>query len=62
MIFSELFPLYSDFFTSGAMGDALVTDVLGIPAGLFVLLLSVVAVGAFYVTGIIEKRVNNPKS
>lgn len=62
LIFSELFPLYSDFFTSGAMGDALVTDVLGIPAGLFVLLLSVVAVGAFYVTGIIEKRVNNPKS
>ena len=62
LIFSELFPLYSDFFTSGAMGDALVTDVLGIHAGLFVLLLSVVAVGAFYVTGIIEKRVNNPKS
>ena len=62
LIFSELFPLYSDFFTSGAMGDALVTDVLGIPAGLFVLLISVVAVGAFYVTGIIEKRVNNPKS
>ncbi len=62
LIFSELFPLYSDFFTSGAMGDALVTDVLGIPAGLFVLLLTIVAVGAFYVTGIIEKRVNNPKS
>lgn len=62
LIFSELFPLYSDFFTSGAMGDALVTDILGIPAGLFVLLLTIVAVGAFYVTGIIEKRVNNPKS
>lgn len=62
LIFSELFPLYSDFFTSGSMGDALVTDVLGIPAGLFVLLLTLVAVGAFYVTGIIEKRVNNPKS
>ncbi|MCE1166615.1 MAG: YeeE/YedE family protein [Sphingobacteriia bacterium] len=62
LIFSELFPLYSDFFTSGAMGNILVTDVLGIPAGLFVLLLTIVAVGAFYVTGIIEKRVNNPKS
>ncbi|HEY9165947.1 MAG TPA: YeeE/YedE thiosulfate transporter family protein [Candidatus Kryptonia bacterium] len=56
--FGELFPLYSNFFGSTSMGPVKVFDSLGISQGLFALILIVVAVGAFTVTTLIERRVD----
>jgi hypothetical protein len=58
LVFGELFPLYNDFYASGAMGPLKVSDALGIPQGVFAMLLILVAVGAFAVTTRIEKMVN----
>lgn len=56
--FGEAYPLYAEFFDSTALGPITVFDSLGISQGLFAFLLIVVAVGAFAVTTIIERRVN----
>lgn len=57
-VFGELFPLYDRFYASGALGPVKVFDSLGMSQGTFVLLLIIVAVGAFTATTWIEKRVN----
>jgi uncharacterized protein len=56
--FGELFPLYSTFYDSTFLGPIRVFDSLGMSQGLFAFLLIAVAVGAFAVTTLIEKRVN----
>jgi uncharacterized membrane protein YedE/YeeE len=56
-LFSEAFPLFEKIYYGGAMGNSMVNEVLGISKGLFALILIVVAIGAFIVTTIIEKRV-----
>ncbi len=56
-LFGEGFPLYEKFYTSGNMGNATVTDVLGISAQWFTVILTVVALVAFWVTAEIEKKV-----
>ena len=56
--FGELYPLYDRFYASGALGPIKVFDSLGMSQGTFVLLLILVAVGAFTATTWIEKRVN----
>ncbi|WP_346855363.1 YeeE/YedE thiosulfate transporter family protein [uncultured Draconibacterium sp.] len=55
--FSLGYPLFGDFFTSGAMGNVTLTDVTGIPAHWFALAFTVVALAAFWGTMFIEKRV-----
>ncbi|WP_346858766.1 YeeE/YedE thiosulfate transporter family protein [uncultured Draconibacterium sp.] len=55
--FSLAYPLFGDFFTSGAMGNVTLTDVTGIPAHWFALAFTVVALAAFWGTMFIEKRV-----
>ncbi len=45
--FAELFPLLKHFYMSGEMGAVKVFDSLGLPMGLFVLLITVVAALAF---------------
>ena len=57
-IYGELFPLYSNFYESTSLGPIKVFDSLGISQGLFAFLLIAVAVGAFAVTTLIEKRVS----
>lgn len=57
-VFGELFPLYDGFYASGALGPIKVFDSLGMSQGTFVLLLILVAVGAFTATTWIEKRIN----
>jgi uncharacterized membrane protein YedE/YeeE len=57
LIFGEAFPLYSDFYTSGNMGNVTVTDVLGISPQMFTVILTVVALAAFWFTATIEKKV-----
>jgi len=56
--FGELFPLYSAFYDSTSLGPIKVFDSLGMSQGLFAFLLIAIAVGAFAVTTLIEKRVN----
>ena len=57
-LYGELFPLYSNFYESTSLGPIKVFDSLGISQGLFAFFLIAVAVGAFAVTTLIEKRVN----
>jgi len=57
--FGEMFPLYKDFFNTTALGPAKVFDSLGISGGLFAFILIAVAVLAFAVTTIIERKVNS---
>jgi len=56
--FGEFFPLYDKFFASTSLGPIKVFDSLGISQGLFAFILILVAVIAFAITTIIEKRVN----
>ncbi|HUI30953.1 MAG TPA: YeeE/YedE thiosulfate transporter family protein [Candidatus Acidoferrales bacterium] len=56
--FGELFPLYDKFFDSTFLGPTKIFDSLGVSQGLFTFILIAVAVGAFAITTIIEKRVN----
>lgn len=57
-LFGELYPLYDVFFDSTSLGSIKVFASLGISQGLFAFLLIAVAIGAFAVTTMIEKRVN----
>jgi hypothetical protein len=56
--FGELFPLYANFYDSTSLGSIKVFDSLGMSQGLFAFLLIAMAVGAFAVTTLIEKRVD----
>lgn len=56
-IFSEAFPLFSDFYYSDKLGNVTITDVLGISAEVFTLIMVVVGLTAFWLTWLIEKRV-----
>lgn len=56
-IFSEAFPLFSDFYYSDNLGNVTVTDVLGVSDEVFTLIMVVVGLAAFWATWIIEKRV-----
>ena len=56
--FGELYPVYEKFYESSSLGALKVFDSLGISQGLFAFLLIVMAVFAFTVTSIIEKRVD----
>ncbi len=56
--FGELYPLYHTFYESTALGPIKVFDSLDISQGLFAFILIAVAVGAFTITTMIEKRTN----
>jgi YeeE/YedE family (DUF395)./Rhodanese-like domain. len=56
--FGELYPLYHVFYESTALGPIKIFDSLGISQGLFAFILIAVAVGAFTITTVIEKRAN----
>lgn len=57
-VFGELYPLYKNFYDWTSLGPVKIFDSLGIPQGQFAFLLIAVAVAAFVVTTIIERRVN----
>ncbi|MFA5404602.1 MAG: YeeE/YedE thiosulfate transporter family protein [Ignavibacteria bacterium] len=58
LIFAEGYPLFENLYLSDAWGNVRVFDSLGMSQSLFAFLLTVVAVGAFWVTTFIEKKVN----
>lgn len=55
--FSLAFPLYSEFYNSGDMGNVTLMDVTGLSSQWFAFGFVVVALTAFWVTMLIEKRV-----
>ncbi len=56
-IFSEAFPLFENFYYEGGLGSITLGEVFGISNQLVSLIFVVVAIVAFYVTWLIEKRV-----
>lgn len=57
LAFAEAFPLYDRFYEATSLGSIKVFESLGLPEGVFALLLICGAVVAFYVTTLIERRV-----
>ena len=60
--FGELFPFYDQFYASTSLGAIKVFDSLGISQGVFAFILIAVAVGAFFATTLIERRVNKQEA
>ncbi len=62
-IFDMAYPLYKDFYTSGAKGSAMIYEDLGMSKGWFMLLFVVFGVIAFAATAVIQRKVakNNSK-
>jgi len=58
MLFAEGYPLLEHLYKADAWGNVRVFESLGMSQSLFAFLLTVVAVGAFWATTLIEKRVN----
>lgn len=56
-IFGELYPLFEKFYIAGNLGNVTITEYLGIQPGIFILGLTLVALVAFYVTALIQKKV-----
>lgn len=56
-IFSEAFPLFENYYYSGYLGNVTLSDVTGIPAPWFAFAFTIIALAAFWITMIIEKRV-----
>lgn len=56
-IFSETFPLFESFYYEGSMGRITIGEFFGISNQLVTLLFIVIALVAFYITWLIEKRV-----
>ncbi len=57
LFFAEAYPLFSGFVNSTAHGSLKLSDTFGISDGLLVLIVTVVAIVAFIVTDIIERKV-----
>lgn len=58
MLFAEGYPFLEHLYKSDAWGNVRVFESLGMSQALFAFLLTVVAVGAFWATTLVEKRVN----
>ena len=56
-IFSEAFPLFENFYTANDLGPITIGEMFGISNELVAFLFVIIAIVAFYVTWLIEKRV-----
>lgn len=56
-LFSEAFPLFEDFYYGEGLGSITIGEVFGISNQLFSFIFVIVAIVAFYVTWLIEKKV-----
>ncbi len=61
-LFSEFFPAISGLYEQSSMGPVKVYEVLGLSRSLFVFLLVIVALAAFILTSMIEKKVKKIES
>jgi rhodanese-related sulfurtransferase len=58
LIFAEGYPLFEDFYKSGYWGNVRIFETFNMSQALFAFILTLVAVGAFWFTAIIENKVN----
>jgi rhodanese-related sulfurtransferase len=58
MVFAEGYPMFEHLYMSNAWGNVRVFETLGMSQSLFAFLLTVVAVGVFWATTFVEKKVN----
>jgi len=56
-LFSEFFPLYENFYTENFLGNITIGEMLGVSNEIVAFAFVVVAIIAFYVTWLIEKKV-----
>ena len=59
LVFAWTFPAIQDFYTSSYMGRLMLSDVLGIPKGVMVLVVVVMAFGAFALTHFVDRKMGN---
>jgi len=59
VVFAFAFPLVEGFYNSGSMGRLLLPDALGVPAGVVVLGVVVMALGAFALTHVLDRKLGN---
>ncbi|HVO73845.1 MAG TPA: YeeE/YedE thiosulfate transporter family protein [Ignavibacteriaceae bacterium] len=57
-IFAEGYPIFESFYKAEFWGSPRLFDTLGISQGLYAFLLTAMAIGAFWITTLIENRVN----
>lgn len=62
LVFAEGYTLFEPLYTSANYGFIRMFDTVGTSQGVFAFLLTVVAVGAFWLTSYIENRINKTKS
>lgn len=60
--FMEFYPMLKGLYTAQAMGPILIFDQLGISRNAFALILTLIAIGAFYGITLIENKVNDRKT
>ncbi len=61
-IFAEAFPLFENFYYSGYMGNITIGEVFSISNELVTFIFVIVAIVAFYVTWLIEKKVRKNRT
>lgn len=59
VIFSAAFPWIESFFNSSAQGRVTLADALGLPLGVVVLGICLIALGAFAFTHVLDKKLGN---
>jgi rhodanese-related sulfurtransferase len=62
LAFMELFPFLEEIYNANALGPVVIADSLGLSRTVWALMLSVIAVAAFWVTTRIEQKVTGSKS
>jgi uncharacterized protein len=62
LVFGELFPLVSNFYVSTAMGQITLPQITGLPYGLLVFLVVLMALGGFVGAEWVEKKMASKKS
>lgn len=61
LTFFFAFPALEDFYESGSMGKVMLPGALGLPVGAVVMAVVVMALGAFAVTHVVDRRMANQK-
>jgi hypothetical protein len=62
ILFAELFPLIETFYSAGSMGAVRLSDVLKVNSGVIALLVSLMAVGAYWLVEKVENKLGDPET
>lgn len=57
LLFGQFYPQFENFYNSTYLGNITVTETLGIPVSLFMIILIIVALAAFFVADLVQKKV-----